>query len=40
MKTEGVEFREALQMLADRAGIALEQPKVQRKRRAFRRSVR
>lgn len=29
MKTEGVEFREALQMLADRAGITLEQPKVQ-----------
>jgi DNA primase len=27
MKTEGVEFREALQMLADRAGITLERPK-------------
>jgi DNA primase len=27
MKTEGVEFREALEMLADRAGITLEQPK-------------
>ncbi len=28
MKTEGVEFREALEMLADRAGIVLERPKV------------
>jgi len=28
MKTEGVEFREALQMLADRAGITLQRPKV------------
>ncbi|MGD0517862.1 MAG: DNA primase [Thermoguttaceae bacterium] len=28
MKTEGVEFREALEMLADRAGITLERPKV------------
>ena len=27
MKTEGVEFREALEMLADRAGITLEKPK-------------
>jgi DNA primase len=27
MKTEGVDFREALQMLADRAGINLEPPK-------------
>jgi DNA primase len=27
MKTEGVEFREALEMLADRAGISLERPK-------------
>lgn len=27
MKTEGVEFREALEMLADRAGITLERPK-------------
>jgi DNA primase len=26
MKTEGVEFREALQMLADRAGISIERP--------------
>ncbi len=32
MKTEGVEFREALQMLADRAGITLERPKVRRGR--------
>jgi DNA primase len=30
MKMEGVEFREALQMLADRAGITLERQKVQR----------
>jgi DNA primase len=28
MKTEGVEFREALQMLADRAGIVIHRPKV------------
>ena len=26
MKMEGVEFREALQMLADRAGVAVEKP--------------
>src|SRR3972149_910507 len=30
MKTEGVEFREALQMLADRAGITLERQKIRR----------
>ncbi len=27
MKMEGVEFREALEMLADRAGIAIEKPR-------------
>jgi len=30
MKTEGVEFREALEMLADRAGITLERSKVRK----------
>ncbi len=30
MKIEGVEFREALQMLADRAGIPIEKPRRQR----------
>ena len=30
MKIEGVEFREALEMLADRAGIAIEKPRRQR----------